>query len=156
MGRQSKKTMSIQDKTDWDALYNYVRSNILGYDENQSLSRTMVLRLKGLSNNKFIANNNIQDTANYSYRTILNTFKFCILDIQKGLKNNSFKDETHRFNYIIKIVENNLNTVYMRTKKAEQSKLQTETMDMSIATHSGADYQRKTKITSNNRFEELW
>ena len=44
----------------------------------------------------------------------------------------------------------------MRMKKAEQSKSQTENMDMSVATHTGADYQRKTKITSNKIFDELW
>ena len=156
MAKQSRKTMSAQDKAEWDELYNYVRYKVLGYDKNQSLSRTMVLRLKGLLSNKFIENKNIESTANYSYKTVLTTFKFCSLDIQKGLKNNSFNDEKHRFNYIIKIVEDNLNTVYMRMKKAEQSKSQTENMDMSVATHTGADYQRKTKITSNKIFDELW
>lgn len=156
MAKQSKKTMSAQDKADWDELYNYVRYKVLGYDHNQSLSRTMVLRLKGLLSNKFIENNNIEDTANYSYSIVLTTFKFCSLDIQRGLRSNSFKDENHKFNYIIKIVEGNLNTVYLRMKKAEQSKSQTENMDMSVATHSGADYQRKTKITSNSKLDELW
>ena len=156
MAKQSRKTMSAQDKAEWDELYNYVRYKVLGYDKNQSLSRTMVLRLKGLLSNKFIENKNIESTANYSYKTVLTAFKFCSLDIQKGLKNNSFNDEKHRFNYIIKIVEDNLNTVYMRMKKAEQSKSQTENMDMSVATHTGADYQRKTKITSNKIFDELW
>ena len=94
----------------------------MGYDENQSLSRTMVLRLKGLLSNKFIANNNIEDTANYSYETVLNTLKFCMPDIQRGLRSNSFTDENHKFNYAIKIVESNLNTVYVRMKNAEKAR----------------------------------
>ena len=154
MAKTTKKHMSIQDKKDWDALYQYVK-NILGYDENQSLSKEMVLRLKGLLNNKFMANNNIADTSNYSYLTVLNTFKFCLPDIQRGLRSNSFQDERHRFNYIMKIVEANLNNVYMRMKNAEKSKRKTETIDTGTATHSGASYQSKTKASSE-KLNDLW
>ena len=59
MARQTKKPMSEQDKVEWDNLYQYVRFNILGYDKNQSLSKKMVLRLRGLSFNKYMDNNNI-------------------------------------------------------------------------------------------------
>lgn len=154
MAKVAKKHMSKQDKEDWESLYEYVR-HILGYDENQSLSRSMVLRLKGLLNNKFMANNNIDDTANYSYQTVLNTFKFCTLDIQRGLRSNSFRDENHKFNYIIKIVESNLNTVYLRMKNVEKSKQKSETISMETATHSGAEYQTKTVKTSE-RLKDLW
>ena len=116
---RTKKRMSQQEIEDWEKLYDYVRYNVLGYDDNQSLSRTMVLRLKGLLNNKFMANNNIDDTANYSYEVVLNTFKFCTMDIQKALRTVTFENEDHRFNYILKIVEPNLNTVYMRMKNSE-------------------------------------
>ena len=101
----AKKKMTEKEKQDWESLYMYVKSNIMGYDENQSLSSTMVLRLKGLLTNKFMENNNIESTANYSYETILNTFKFCSQDIQRALKTGNFKDEMHRFNYILKIVQ---------------------------------------------------
>ena len=73
--------MSEEQKIAWENLYYYVK-NLLGYDENQALSSTMVLRLKGLSTNKFIENGNIKDGANYSYEVILNTFKFCSIDIK--------------------------------------------------------------------------
>jgi len=155
MARQTKKHMSEQDKEDWDELYEYVKTNVLCYDENQSLSKNMVLRLKGLLNNKFIANNNIEDTANYSYKTVLNTFKFCMFEIQKGLRSNTFKDESHKFNYVLKIVENNLNTVYLRMKNSEKTKLKTETMNVDSIMHSGASYQTKTTKTSD-RLSDLW
>ena len=155
MAKTTKKHMSQQDKVEWENLYEYVRHNILGYDENQSLSRSMVLRLKGLLNNKFMANNNIDDTANYSYQTVLNTFKFCMPDIQRGLRSNSFRDENHKFNYVLKIVESNLNTVYLRMKNVEKSKQKSETISMETATHSGAEYQTKTVKTSE-RLKDLW
>lgn len=156
MAKTVRKRMSLQDKEDWNELYEYVRKNVMGYDENQSLSREMVLRLKGLLNNKFMANNSIDDTASYSYKTVLNTFKFCMSDIQKGLRINEFRDERHKINYIMKIVESNLNTVYIRMKKSEESKERTQSMEMETATHSGATYQRKTEQTSSKLLDDLW
>lgn len=155
MAKVTKKHMSKEEQKYWDDLYEYVRRNIMGYDENQSLSRTMVLRLKGLSTNQFMANNNINNTANYSFKIILNTFKFCLPNIQKGLRSNSFKDENHKFNYILKIVESNLNNVYMRMKNVEKAKEKTETVEMNVVTHSGSDYQIKTKETTG-RINNLW
>lgn len=155
MAKANSKRMSKKDKADWDKLYEYVRHNVMGYDENQSLSKNMVLRLKGLLNNKFMANNNIPDTSNYSYETILLTFKFCMPDIQRGLRSTSFRDETHKFNYVLKIVESNINTVYMRVKNAEKSKQKTETMSVEVATYSGADYQTKSRKTSE-KLNDLW
>ena len=108
----AKKKMTEKEKQDWESLYMYVK-NLLGYDGNQSLSNTMVLRLKGLLTNKFIENGNIEASANYSYETILNAFKYSSLDIQKALRTNNFKDEMHKFNYLLKIVEKNINTVYV-------------------------------------------
>lgn len=152
---RTKKHMSQQEIEDWENLYEYVRHNVLGYDENQSLSKTMVLRLKGLSNNKFMANNNIDDTANYSYKVILNTFKFCMLDIQRGLRTVTFKDEDHKFNYILKIVESNLNTVYMRMKNAAKANEKTEKIDMAAQFYNGAEYKQTEKRVSD-RLNDLW
>ena len=155
MARTPKKRLLQEDKKYWDEVYEYVRTNIMGYDENQSLSRSVVLRLKGLTSNKFIENNNTPDTANYSYQVVLNTFKFCYTDIQKALRNNSFRDENHKVNYILKIVESNLNTVYIRMKNVEKSKQKTETISMETATHSGAEYQTKTEKVSE-KLNDLW
>ena len=149
----AKKKMSEKDKQDWESLYFYVR-NLLGYDENQALSKAMVLRLKGLSTNKFIENNNIQDGANYSYEVILNTFKFCSIDIKKALRTNSFKDEMHRFNYLLKIIEKNINTVYMKMKNFEKAKVEAQNTIVETPTHIGAEFKPKEKKT--DKFSDLW
>lgn len=151
----AKKKMTEKEKQDWEGLYFYVKK-LLGYDENQALSSTMVLRLKGLLTNKFIENNNIESTANYSYETILNTFKFCSTDIQKALRFNNFKDEMHRFNYILKIVEKNINTVYLRMRNVQKTKEEAKNTTINTANHTGAEYQRKTKETSNKLLNDLW
>lgn len=152
MAKQRKET--TQEKEDWESLYYYVKNNIMGYDENQSLSKSMVLRLKGLLNNKFMANNNIENTANYSYKTILNTFKFCSQDIKNGLRTNNFKDETHRFNYILKIVEKNINDVYIRMRNIEKAKEEAKNISVEVPTHTGAEFKPREK--KKDRFSDLW
>ena len=150
----ARKKMTEEEKIAWDALYTYVRKNIMGYDDNQALSSTMVLRLKGLLTNKFMENNNIQSTANYSYETILNTFKYSSLDIQRALRTNNFKDEPHKFNYILKIVEKNINTVYMRMNNAEKAKEEAKNMTIEAPTHTGAEFKPREK--KKDKFTDLW
>ena len=104
----ARKKMTEKEKQDWKNLYYHVK-NIMGYDENQALSSTMVLRLKGLLTNKFIENNNIESTANYSYETILNTFKYSSLDNLFSISNLfnillflfSFKNKSLSFSVVV-------------------------------------------------------
>lgn len=146
--------MTEEEKMAWDELYTYVRKNIMGYDDNQALSSTMVLRLKGLLTNKFMENNNIQSTANYSYDTILNTFKYSSIDIQRALRTNNFKDESHKFNYILKIVEKNINTVYVRMKNAEKAREEAKNTTIEAPVHIGAEFKPKEK--KKDKFTDLW
>ena len=146
--------MTEKEKQDWESLYMYVKSNIMGYDENQALSSTMVLRLKGLLTNKFIENNNIESIANYSYETILNAFKYSSLDIQKALRTNNFKDEMHKFNYILKIAEKNINTVYMKMKNIEKAKEEAKNTTIEAPTHMGAEF--KPRENKKDKFTDLW
>ena len=149
----AKKKMTEKEKQDWESLYFYVK-NLMGYDENQALSSTMVLRLKGLLTNKFIENNNIESTSNYSYEVILNTFKFCKLDIERALRTCNFKDEHHKFNYVLKIVEKNINTVYIKMKNAQKAKEEAKNTTIEAPVHTGADFKPREKKT--NKFSDLW
>ena len=149
----AKKKMSEKEKRDWESLYFYVK-NLLGYDENQALSSTMVLRLKGLSTNKFMENGNIKDGANYSYEVILNTFKFCSPTINKALRTNSWTSETHKFNYILKIVESNINNVYMRMKNVEKAKEEAKNTTVEAPIYTGANFKPREKKA--DKFTDLW
>ena len=148
------KKMSEKDKNDWEDLYFYVK-NLMNYDENQALSKSMVLRLKGLLTNKFMENKNIESTANYSYEVILNTFKFCSPTILKALRTNKWADEQHKFNYMLKIVERNINDVYLRMRNAEKSKEEVENIDMSQTVEYINTFKKKEKKI-NDRLNELW
>lgn len=150
----ARKKMTEEEKMAWDELYTYVRKNIMGYDDNQALSGTMVLRLKGLLTNKFIENKNIEASANYSYETILNAFKYSLLDIQRALRTNNFKDEMHKFNYILKIVEKNINTVYMKMKSIQKAKEESKNTTIEAPTHTGAEFKPREK--KKDKFTDLW
>lgn len=150
----AKKKMTEEEKIEWDELYTYVKKNIMGYDDNQALSSTMVLRLKGLLTNKFIENKNIEASANYSYKTILNAFKYSLLDIQRAIRTNNFKDEMHKFNYVLKIVEKNINTVYMRMRNAQKAKEEAKNTTVEVPTHTGAKF--RPKEDKKDKFTDLW
>lgn len=146
--------MTEEEKIAWDELYTYVRKNIMNYDDNQALSNAMVLRLKGLLTNKFMENNNIKSTANYSYETILNTFKYSSLDIQKALRTNNWADEMHKFNYVLKIVEKNINTVYVKMKNIEKAKEEAKNVAIEAPTHTGVEFKPREK--KKDKFTDLW
>ena len=146
--------MTEEEKIAWDELYTYVRKNIMNYDDNQALSNAMVLRLKGLLTNKFMENNNIKSTANYSYETILNTFKYSSLDIQRALRTNNWADEMHKFNYVLKIVEKNINTVYVKMKNVQKAKEEAKNIAIEAPTHTGAEFKPREK--KKDKFTDLW
>lgn len=138
---------------DWDNLYEYVK-RLLNYDENQSLPKQTILRLKGLSTSKFIENKLIQDNSNYSYEVILNTFKLCSSMIENALRTKTFKDESHKLNYIIKIVEPKINDVYIKMKRAEKAKKEAQHKPIEVVHNDTAKYKPKNK--KKDKFSDLW
>ena len=156
--KPTRHTMSPKEKADWDALYQYVRKSVLKYDENMALPKFMTLRLKGMTQGKFIVNDKTEEMANYSYELVLITFKFCNIEIQKALREVRFKDEQHKFNYIMRIVDANINDVYMRLKKKEEVKKEVEESANNpvdkYTHHVGVEYKPKEKV--NDRFNKYW
>lgn len=156
--------MSEEDKADWYALDDYVRHNVMGFVD-EGLNKKMVLRLKGLRHGQAIANNNYDKTSNYSFKTILLTFKACAPQIQRVIKTKTFKDNMKKFNYIMAIVENNISDVSQRMRRAEEERTKSEQIDHSISTNSNLDaiYEKKNQVAQSkqkkekkNRFSNLW
>lgn len=114
-------TMTEQEKIDWDNLYQYVKK-ILGYDDTMALPKFVVMRLKGLSEGKYYANKKTRSMAQYDYKTIYLTFVYCKDKVVKALQTKNFKNEQNRFNYIMAIVENNINDVVIKLRNAKKSK----------------------------------
>ena len=148
-----RKKMSKEEKEQWDKLYSYVKG-LMGYDDKTSLSRTEVLKLKGLTRGQFIANNNQQELAEYSFYEILITFKICKFDIIRGFRNNSFKSNRHKFNYMIKIVESNLSTVRERLKSRQKQEERIASIEINTEEEI-AEYKKKSKEVKNKRLKGL-
>ena len=148
-----RKKMSEEEKEQWDELYSYVKG-LMGYDDKTSLSRTEVLKLKGLTRGQFIANNNQQELAEYSFYEILVTFKVCKFDIIRGFRSNSFKSNGHKFNYMIKIVEGNLSTIRERLKNRERQEERIAFIEVNTGEEI-AEYKKKSKEVKNKRLKGL-
>ena len=150
-------TMTEQEKIDWDNLYQYVRK-LLGYDETMALPKFMVVRLKGLTEGKFIANNRTKPMAQYSFNTVYLTFVYCKNEIKRVLQTKSFKNEQHKFNYIMAIVENNINDVVIKlrnAKKVEKKIKKTEIIDYEIKVDKNINNDSKSKKTDSKTFNSL-
>lgn len=151
----TKLNTNYKDK-DWRELCEYVHDVVLEYDSNQSLSKFIFLRLRGMATNKYIANNKIESNANYSYTVILNTFKFCKLEIERAKQTVSFKSEQHKFNYFCTIVESKINDVYNRMRASEKAIEKSNTIDFAqILNEDRANYQSKNN-TNTHKFDDMW
>lgn len=139
---------------DFDRLYNYVK-DLLGYDKNQSLPKSFVLRLKGLSTGKFIENKKVKDKANYSYDIILATFKYKKKAILKAFQTKNFKNENNKFNYMLAIIQNSLNDVYIRINENKKSSIALEHIELNSDFNQDL-YKRKTEEKDNKKLKELW
>lgn len=139
----------------FDELYNYVKTNILSYDHNQALPSSFVLRLKGLSEGKYMANKKVKNKANYSYEVILNTFKACKRKIDYAIKNKDFSNETQKFNYIMAIINNNINDIYLRMDSAKKQSDYINKIEIDDS-YDESNYKRKTKDKKNKMLKNIW
>lgn len=150
------KKMTEQEKEDWNELYEYVKLDVLGYMD-KKIPQSLVLRLKGLSEGKFMANKYTKPMANYSFKQILTTFKLHKFEITNGFKNNekTFKDENHKINYMMVIIEKKINDVVDKMNRVEKSKVQGENVEVN-ANEEKAEYKTKTKEVKSNILNDLW
>ena len=136
--------MTEVEKKEWSELYNYVKKEILFYDDNQNIPQNICRKLKGIRTGKFIENRLIENQAEYPYR------------ILAALSGKTFESEMQKVNYICAIVKNNINDVYEMVKRKERNDEKVENMDTEILTHKAAHYQTKTKELKNDKLKNLW
>ena len=140
-----------KDYKQWLELCNYVKKEILEYDDNMKFPKYLALKLQGIKRGEHIANNNQEAKANYDYYTILCTFKLCKRKIVSYLHDNEKKinDEKHKINLIMKMIEPEINDVYLRLQRAEKAKMKVENVEYKNQNNNGAEYVKKTKETSD-------
>lgn len=151
----NKKKMPVEELDYWEQLYNYVNDKVMDYEKSM-LSKEMILRLKGLREGKFFQNTEQSLEGIYPSKVILYTYKFCMSDIQRAIRNNHFNSENHKFNYILKIVESNLNTVYVRMKKNEQAQKQAEVTDNETPVEYVDRFKKRERPKMNPRLKSIF
>lgn len=143
MARTKKES---KDK-EWIELCEYVKKEILQYDDNMKFPKYLALKLRGLKKGLHIANNNIESETCYDDYTILCAFKICRKKILDYLSKNEskIKDEKHRINLIVKIVEPEINDVYIRLRQAKNREEKIKENSYENQFNNGAKYTRKTQ-----------
>lgn len=148
------KKKTTKKDPDWEELYNYVKIELLGY-KNKKLPQKFILRLLGLKDGKFMANNKISSQAVYPFKTILLTFKLCRAKIDSYMASTTFKDESHMINGIMVIIESEINNtvdILERKRKAEEKSV---TVDVNAQYSDQANYKTKGVITKNEKIRGL-
>lgn len=146
--------MTQEEKDSFNELYKYIKEEIFEYND-QALPRYMILRLKGLADGKFIANNNVKSMGKYTYQQILYTFKINKVKLKEIIKSPNFKNEQHKFNTIMLIVEKDINDVVTRLNQKVKSEEKIEKIDFKNIIHEGAEYKNKTN-KSIKELDDLW
>jgi hypothetical protein len=150
--------MTQEEIESFDELYQYIKKDIFEYT-NQALPKYMILRLKGLSEGKFMANNYVKPMAKYDYKHILYAIKINKVKIKEIVNSSRFKNEQHKFNTIMLIIEKDINDVVNRLKQKVKSEEKIEKIDLKNVTNEGAEYKNKSNKNDkklNNELEELW
>ncbi len=144
------RTKSESVNKEWVELCEYVKKEILKYDDNMKFPTYLALKLQGLKKGQHIANNNIKTEACYDDYTLLCTFKLCKNRILDYLEKNEIKikDEKHRINLIVKIVEPEINDVYIRLKQAKKREEKIADTSFENQYSKGAIYTKKTHDVS--------
>lgn len=115
-----------KEHDDWCKLFEYVKGNILGYEKEMKLSKYQITRLKGLRDGEFISTKGKKKKQGYPYNIIYLTFLFKTNDILYALKTKTFDNESRKFDYIMVIIENNINTIYIRMIEQEKANTRLE------------------------------
>lgn len=151
------RAVKTREDQEWIELCEYVKKEILEYDDNMMFPKYLALKLQGIKKGQHIANNNIQAQAHYDDRTLLYTFKLCKKKIVTYLHKNEKKiqDEQHKINLIIKMIEPEINDVYLRLQEAEKVKARVENGSFDNQSNTGADYIKKTKEV-NDKMKKLF
>lgn len=153
--------MTKIEQEEWDKLYKYVKEDILQYKD-KKMPRQMILRLKGLLEGKFMANGKSKAKGKYTYEQILLTFKLNKIAILSAIKKNNFKNEQHMINYIMVIVENNINDVVNRIARVKRSEKSVDNIKTQFEKSKDDNvkldnnYTKKTKQVKKDLFKDLW
>lgn len=142
-GLEDKKLLS-DENSDWDAVYQYFRKEILGLPPTVPLEAHTTKRLLGLRLGQYFpqgTNTRILPRG-YDFKTILVTLKVVKAKIHVYLATTNFANNKHRIDGIMRFVTGEINDVY---KRMELQKKSNEKLKQDVATTKTVDYTSHLK-----------
>lgn len=136
----------LAETDDWAEVYEYFKHQILNLDEGKNLSPHAVNRLQGLRVGQYMrsATNTRALKRGYPYKVILNTLRYSKRNIDYAVKHKNFKSEKHKIDYIMVIVQNNINFIQKRMDDLAHQREKVEKLKKEeVTTTQGAAYKRK-------------
>lgn len=111
------------ENNDWDAVYQYFRTHILGISETIPLQQHEIKRLKGLRLGQYYpsGNNTIILPRGYSFPVILVTLKVVRPKLTSYLSTTNFANHKHKIDGIMRFVTGEINDVYKRMEMQKKS-----------------------------------
>lgn len=155
--RGTKKEKLEKEKSDWDILYDYIKKEILNYDDNTKFPKYLIMRIQGLLEGKFYANKNTKPLGKYTYQMILMACKVCKPKIKDYLTRNSakIKDEQHMCNIVMMFIEQEINDVAIRLKEKEKAEEILSEIELPEAVNVKSNY-KATEHNENSKLNHLW
>lgn len=146
---------------EWCNLHDYVKYNILGYSEKMKLSPSIINLLLSLRHGELVMKGDKVRDGGYPFDIIRKTFAFKRIDIDRVLQTKEFANENKKFIYILAIVKNSINDVYVRSMRAkkERENMQSKAVDSALAKPKvETAYIKKTESNSNinDMLNDLW
>jgi hypothetical protein len=155
-GREDKSLLK-EENSDWDAVYQYFRKDILGLNDSIPLDQHTIKRLLGLRLGTYYpqGNNTRILKRGYDFPTILLTLKVVKAKVIPYLNRTQFKNNKHKIDGIMRFVTGEINDVAKRleaTKKAEEKlhKIEVEQVDYKQS------YKRKGSNQKNKNIDSLF
>lgn len=155
--KNESKKLTKEEKCFRNELNNYIKTEILKYNNEKALPPYLWHRINAMRLGKTFHKGSLNNgTEYYTYEEILITFKYCKHMILRYLETNTFKDEKHKINAILLIVRNNINDVKDRIKRSEiqEERIRNDNIDNLVE-----DYTEKYTIKSKksrNSLDKYW
>ena len=107
--------MNQEEKKELKMLLDYIKSNIFHYGDNKKLPPILKKKINELAlneNNEFV----------YTYKMILYSFMINKPKIEYAFSTKTFKNESHKINYMMVIVSNDMNSIKAQVESAQKHK----------------------------------
>lgn len=137
----------------FDEIYEYIKQ-LFKYDTNQKLPRYIITNIQDLRNGTIMIKGKgrvVKSKEGYPYDIIMDTLLQYDDSIIWAFNNKSFKTEKQKFNYMMAIVEDKINDVYLQHLRLKESSKYNQTMQKEEVTMINNQIESKNIINKINK-----